>query len=139
MANTTNKESKESYNLGTSEIVAIINDKAQAQTACAVLTAAEFTDDAVKLFCGLKGERNLDLNGEHHGFLHNIKRKIQRLLVTTEAIQMDYYEQELLAGYCVIQVSTDFRNREQAHEILKSNGGRFINFFGLLTLEVLEP
>ena len=139
MEDAPNKESKEFNNNRTSEVIAIIDDKTQAQTAYAALTAAGFTDDAVKLFCGLKGERNLDLKGEHHGFLQHIKRKIQHSLLTTEGVQMDYYEQELLAGCCVIQVNTDFRNWEQAHEILKLSGGRYINFYGLLTGEVLEP
>ena len=137
MEDTPDKES-EDYNYQTSKVVAIIDDKDQANAAFLALTAAGFTSDTVKLFCGLKGERDLDLKGEHHGFSQHLKREFHHFM-QAEGLQMDYYERELLAGCCVLQVDTDFHNWEKAHEILKSSGGRFINFYGLLLTKVLEP
>jgi hypothetical protein len=90
------------------------------------------------VFCGLEGEHDLDLKGESLGYLQHIKRKLQHFM-QMQGLAMDRYERALLAGHCVIQVRTDFNSHEQAHEILRSSDGHFINFYGQFTKEVLEP
>lgn len=138
MEDTPNKEGEEFYNYRTSKVVAIVDNKAQADAATVALARTGFTDDVVEVFIGLKGEHDLDLKGEYHGYLHHVRRKLHHFMLM-EGLQMDCYERSLLAGCCVIQVHTDFHNKEQAHERLKSCGGRFINFYGHLTTQVLEP
>ena len=138
MMHAPNKEGKEFFNDRTSKVVAIIDDKAQADNAYAALTSAGFTDDMIEVFCGLEGEHDLDLKGEWHGYLHHVKRKLEHF-VLMQGLEMDRYERALLEGHCVIQVDTDPNSREQAHEILKSSGGHFITYYGQLTNEPLEP
>jgi hypothetical protein len=130
---------KEFSNFQTGKVRAVINNQAQARAAHAALISAGFTDDAIELYCGPEGSRDLDLKGDRSGFVHYLKRKFQQLLVTTRLLQVKNYERELQAGHCVIQVYTDFRSGRRAHEILRSNDGHFIHFYGLLTIRVLEP
>jgi hypothetical protein len=124
-----NKVRNELSNSRTSKVVAIIDKKTQVDTACGALTSAGFTNDMIEVFCGLEGERDLDLKGESHGFLQHIKRKLQHFM-PMQGLAIDRYERALLAGHCVIQVRTDSNNYELAHEIL-SSGGYFINFYGV--------
>lgn len=138
MEDASNKQGKEFSNERTSKIVAILDDKAQADTARAALTSAGFTNDMIELFCGLKGEHDLDLNGKSHGYLHHVKRKLEHFMLM-QGLEMDRYERALLEGHCVIQVHTDPSSWDQAHEILKSSGGHFITYYGQLTNERLEP
>ncbi len=138
MEDAPNKEGKEFSNHRTSQVVAIIDDKAQVDSASAALTSAGFTNDMIEVFCGLEGAHDLDLEGESHDYLQHVKRKLQHFM-QMQGVQMDRYERALLTGHCVIQVRTDSNCREQAHEILKSSGGHFINFYGQLIKEVLEP
>ena len=138
MENVPSKEEKEFPSYITSKVVAIIDDKAQVETACAALTSAGFTNDMIEVFCGLEGEHDLDLKGESHGYLHHLKRKLVHFM-QMQSLAMDRYERALLTGHCVIQVHTDSNSWKQAHEILKSSSGHFIYFYGQLTNELLEP
>ena len=139
MEKTPNKKRREFEKLGTSKVVGVINDKAQVDAARMALTSIGITDAMIEVFCGLEGEHNLDLKGESHGFLDHINRILEHFLLV-DGLHMDRYEQELLAGRCVIQVyTTDSQTREQAHEILKSCGAHFINAYGQWTTEVLVP
>lgn len=124
MEETPNKKRREFEKLGTSKVVGVINDKAQVDTARVALTSIGITDVMIEVFCGLEGEHNLDLKGESHGFLDHINRILEHFLLV-DGLHMDRYEQELLAGRCVIQVyTTDSQTREQAHETLKSCGAQ---------------
>ena len=138
MEDASNREGQEFSNYHTSKVVAIIDDKIQVDTACAALASVGFTSDMIEVFCGVEGAHELDLEGDSHGYLQHVKRKLQHFM-QMQSVQMDRYERELLAGHCVIQVRTDSNSRELAHEILKSSSARFINFYGQLTKEVLEP
>jgi len=138
MEDTPNKERKESVDYRTRKVVGIIDDKAQVDAARVALTAAGFTDDLIEVFCGPEGERDLDLRGEWHGVSDHINRILHHVLLV-EGLNMDRYEQALLAGQCVIQVyTTDSHTQEQAHEILKSHGGHYINVYGFWAMERLE-
>ena len=131
-------KAKSFSNYRTSKVVAIFDGKAEVGTACAALTSAGVSDDMIEVFCGLEGAHDLDLEGESHDYLQHVKRKLQHFM-QMQGLQMDRYERALLAGHCVIQVHTDSNSREQAHEILKSSSAHFINFYGQLIKEVLEP
>lgn len=139
MEETPNKKRREFEKIGTSKVVGVIDDKARVDTARVALTSIGITDAMIEVFCGLEGEHNLDLKGESHGFLDHINRKLHHFMLM-EGLHMDRYEKELLAGRCIIQVyTTDSQIREEAHEILKSCGAHFINYYGPWTTEVLDP
>jgi hypothetical protein len=70
-----NKARREFEKFGTSKVVGVINDKAQVDTTRVALNSIGITDAMIEVFCGLEGERNLDLKGESHGFLDHVLGK----------------------------------------------------------------
>jgi hypothetical protein len=138
MEHTSQKARKGSLDYRTHKVVGIIDDKAQADAARVALISVGFTDDMIEVFCGLEGERDLDLRGESHGVLDHVNRVLHHVL-WMEGLNMDRYEQALLAGQCVIQVyTTDSHASEQAHEIIKSHSGHYIHVYGFWETERLE-
>ena len=136
---TPHKKHREFHEFGTSKVVGVIDDKAKVDAARVALTSIGITDAMIEVFCGLEGERNLDLKGESHGFLDHIRRIYEHFLLV-DGLHMDRYEKELLAGHCVIQVYTsDSEAREQAKDLLKASGAHFINAYTEWTTEVLVP
>ena len=133
------KKRRAFHEFGTSKVVGVIDDKANVDAARVALTSIGITDAMIEVFCGLEGERNLDLTGESHGFLDHINRIYEHFLLV-DGLHMDRYEKELLAGHCVIQVYTaDSEAREQAKDLLKASGAYFINAYTQWTTEVLVP
>ena len=136
---TLNKKRSGFHEFGTSKVVGVIDDKSKADAARVALTSIGITDAVIEVFCGLEGERNLDLKGESHGFLDHISRIVEHSRLV-DGSHMDRYEKELLAGHCVIQVYTsDSEAREQATHLLKASGAHFINAYTAWTTEVLVP
>ncbi|HMG75260.1 MAG TPA: hypothetical protein VK582_17305 [Pyrinomonadaceae bacterium] len=136
---TPNKKRRGFHEFGTSKVVGVIDDKSKADAARVALTSIGITDVMIEVFCGLEGERNLDLKGESHGFLDHISRIYEHVRLV-DGLHMDRYEKELLAGHCVIQVYTgDSEAREQAKDMLKASGAHFINAYTAWTTEVLVP
>ena len=134
-----NKKRRAFHEFGTSKVVGVIDDKAKVDAARVALTSIGITDAMIEVFCGLEGERNLDLKGESHGFLDYINRIYEHFLLV-DGLHMDRYEKELLAGHCVIQVYTsDSEAREQAKDVLMASGAHFINAYGQWATEVLVP
>jgi hypothetical protein len=138
MENVTAIENEEVVNRETSKIIAIFDTEESANNAYTALLDDAFTAETAETFCGYQGKVELDVKGEHHGLIENIKRKLHHFMLA-ESLQMDTYSNALKSGKCVVQVITDSRNWEKARDILKNNGGHFINFYGLFTTEVLEP
>ena len=139
MAVTPNQKRRGFHDFGTNKVVGVIDDLARVDGACAALASIGISDAMIEIFCGLEGERNLDLRGESHGFLDHLSRIFEHVRLVDGA-HMDRYEKELLAGHCVIHVYTsDSDSREQAKELLEENGAYFINAYTAWTTEVLVP
>lgn len=124
-------------NLETSKILAVFSDSAQSDAARVALLDVGFSDASVGSYGGPEGQRDLDLKGEHHGVWHHLQQQWHHVMLV-EGLQLVHYEKELEAGNWIVQVHTDSNTWELAHSILKSSGGRFINFYGLLLTKVLE-
>lgn len=139
MTVTPNQKRRGFHDFGANKVIGVIDDVAKVDAARAALTSIGITDAMIEVFCGLEGERNLDLKGESHGFLDHLSRMYEHVR-QVDGSHMDRYEQELLAGHCVIQVyAGDSDAREQAKELLKASGAHFINAYTALTTEVLVP
>jgi hypothetical protein len=139
MAVTPNQKRRGFHDFGTNKVVGVIDDVAKLDAARAALSSIGITNEMIEVFCGLEGERNLDLKGESHGLLDHISRIFEHVR-QVDGSHMDRYEQELLAGHCVIQVYTgDSEAREQAKDLLKTSGAHFINAYTAWTTEVLVP
>ena len=139
MAVTLNQKRRGLHDFGTNKVVGVIDDVAKLDAARAALTSIGITDEMIEVFCGLEGERNLDLKGELHGFLDHMNRIFEHVRLV-DGSHMDRYEKELLAGHCVIHVYTSGSEaREQAKDLLKASGAYFINGYTAWTTEVLVP
>ena len=138
MQDTFNRERAEIVDFCTSKVIGIIDERDQVESALRALLAAGFAERLIEVFCSLEGEHELDLRGEYHGFWHRFKSKLHHFQLLEER-QLDAYENALLAGCCVVQVHTNPFCWKDAHQVLKSSGVRFINFYGQLTTQTLEP
>ena len=139
MAVTPKQKRRGFHDFGTNKVVGVIDDVANVDAARAALTSIGITDEMIEVFCGLEGERNLDLKGESHGFLDHMNRIFEHVRLV-DGSHMDRYEKELLAGHCVIHVYTSGSEaREQAKDLLKASGAYFINGYTAWTTEVLVP
>ena len=88
--------------------------------------------------CGPAGARLIDFSGETHGHLGRLSHALHHL--TTEGEYMHRYERELQAGHCIITVHTHgLQDRNRILDILKNNGGHYINHFGIWAVDTVHP
>jgi hypothetical protein len=121
----------------TNKLIGVIADAPQAKAAIEALHGAGFVEDGVDLLCGPEGARRLDVSGKAHGVLARLYRFIEGF-GDMEHPHLQRYEQELLAGHCVITVEArDPERREQARQIVKTHDGYFMNFYGRWHVEGL--
>ena len=124
----------------TNKVVGIIDDASHTQAALEDLRAAGFTADEVELLTDDEGSRRVDMSDVRQVSVH-IYRPTQKPPAYYDAPGLlKRIEQELLAGHYFIAVAgKDGEARERVHELLKSHGGHFINFYGRWAAESLEP
>ena len=122
----------------THKLIGVIADAPHAKAAIEALTVAGFAEDRVGMLCGPEGARRLDVSGKEHGVLARLYRVIEGF-GDMEHNHLKRYEQELLAGHCVMAVEArDQGRREQARQIIKTHDGYFINFYGRWHVEGLD-
>ena len=122
------------------KVVGIIDDPGDVEAALRELRAAGFTADEIEVLTGEAGAHRLDVRGEAHGPLARSVRALQKLLGDYEGAHVRRHEREFLAGHYGVGVTAAKpERREKVLEILKSHRGHFINFYGPLSMEVLEP
>jgi len=138
MNDTDNPKHAELADLCTSKVVGIIDDQNQVEAVRTALVSAGFAEHLIEVFCALEEAHDLDLRGGYHGLLHHIKSKLHHRQLL-ERRQMDCYENALLARQCVIQVHADAFCWKDTHQVFKSCGVSFVNSYGQLTTQVLEP
>lgn len=110
------------------KIAGIIDDPNNCKAALHDLSAAGFTADGIEV-----------LTGEEHGLLARTVRSLDRL-GNFEPKHIRRHEQEMLAGHHGIGViAKRTEAREKVRKILKSHHEHFINFYGELVIEELEP
>jgi hypothetical protein len=127
----------------TNKIVGIIDDAPATKAALDGLRGAGFTADQVELLTDDQGAGQIYMAdmGDARQVLVHIFRSTQKPPAYYDAPGLlKRIEQELLAGHFFIAVAArDDEARERAHEVLKSHGGHFINFYGRWAAEGLEP
>jgi hypothetical protein len=138
-SDTSDKQDNSDFIFSCYKVIGIIDDPKDCKTALRGLRATGFTADEINVLTGEEGAHRIDVTGEEHGWLPSIVR-VQKLLGDYEPVPVRRHEQELLAGHFGIRVTAVEREgHEKVREILKSHGGHFINFYGQLAMEVLEP
>ena len=125
----------------TDKVIGIIDDAGDAQAALRDLRGAGFRVEQLELLTNEEGAQRIELTGE--------EREVSVHIIGSSQKPQPYYdapgllkqiEQELKAGHYGIGIGpTDSEARERVHEILKSHGGHFINYYGRWMAEALEP
>lgn len=123
----------------TNSLLGVIDDPARLGPALRDLESAGFAGEAVSVFTGEEDARKLDASGAEHGVLARLLRFIQAIHAVDQE-QLKRYEEAVRSGKLVLAVHvTDPEGRERAREVLSAHGGHFINFYGRMTIQGLEP
>lgn len=122
----------------TNRVVAIFATPKAADAAIKDLVAAGIASGTAEAVCGEAGLEEVDFTGKRHGVLARLIRAVQNMGELSE--YKDRLEKALRAGECVVAVDAEEdATRTLVHQRLKASGARFINFFGPLGVERLEP
>lgn len=122
----------------TNRVVAIFDSPQSAESARKDLVAAGAAADTIEFACGQEGLKAIDFSGKESGVIARMVRAIQQIGELSE--YWKNYEKALRDGKCLLAVDAEEDSvRKLAHEKIKARGGRYINFFGKLGLEKLEP
>lgn len=118
-------------------IVGIVDDDAQAAEVRRLLAEAGL-DASTSVLRGPAAADEIDASGAHHGLIARIVRLVQ--FTTMDGEQSQRYEDEARQGHSVFIVHLDeHENIEKVRAVLKDHGGHFINWYGRLHFETLEP
>jgi hypothetical protein len=121
------------------KLCGILDTEAAVQAAVRDLQAAGFSAEEVGVLAGAEGERRIDPTGQEHGPAARLLRFLQRA-GDDESKHSRIYEQAMEAGHLLVGVTAKSEeDREKARGILKSHGGHFINFYGHLAIQRLDP
>lgn len=114
-------------------------DTAEALATTRDALAAEGVDpEAIEIFSGPDGAAAFDASGGRHGPLARLLRTVQFTLMD-QMPDFAYYEAAARDGRFVLSIHPRGEAQmRQAVEVLRDNGGHFINHFGLFTTEEFE-
>ena len=118
-------------------VVGVVDDPWGVSAILTSLGEAGFGEDAVHVFLGEEGERNLDLEGKYHGLRAHIMRTLQQY--GYEADVFHEAEDELRAGHALVGVLTDgtVEQRSRATHVLRSHNVHSLRFFARTGVEDL--
>jgi hypothetical protein len=105
------------------------------------LQSAGFAANEVELVADTEAARQINVGDATHELRVHVFDSTQKVPAFYDAPAIvKRVEQELQAGhYLVGVIAGDEETRERVRDILKSNGGHFINFYGRFAAESLEP
>lgn len=123
------------------KVIGVIDDAGDAKDALRDLRAAGLSAEEVDLLTGEEGALRIGVGDEGREVSVHIFRSTQKVPAFYDApVIARRVKQELQAGHYLVGVTAkNGEARERAHSILKSHGGHFINFYGRLAAEALEP
>ena len=123
----------------TDHLMGVLPSPAAADAAVADMVAAGFDTDAVRVLVGESAALRIDGQGKHHGLAARLYRLVQ-FTQMDQAPDFRRYELEARRGHPVIAVKeTDPARRRTIRLILRARGGHFLNFYGRLFTETLDP
>ena len=121
----------------TNKIVGVFAEWPQARAVIDRLSQDGFTKEQIGVLHGTEGAKRLDASGESHGVFAQISRFFQRFADMDDK-HTQRHEQELLAGHVLVHVEApEDVARTQVCEVMKANGGYFINYYGKWQIENL--
>lgn len=117
------------------QVVAVFDDRAAADAAVAALRARGIPDEAVETFGGVEDAERFDATGARHGLVARLRRAMQFGLMD-QLPALAWYEAALREGKSVVAARTTSRAETlRAVDLLKREGGHFINRFGRFDTE----
>ncbi len=119
-------------------LLAVLETVDAAAAASRALVEAGIPEDRLEELTGDEGASAFDGSGGRHGTGARLLRTVQFTLMD-QMPDFAYYEAAARLGRVVLSVRPrNEREMRQAVEILRPNGGHFINYFGRFTTEEFE-
>ena len=121
-------------------VIGVIDSREAARAAVKDLQAAGFAEDGIHLLCGAQDAPKVESETEEEkSFWGKLTRVIQEF-GDIDQDHKEYHRKELLAGHYLVSVhAEDEEARDRARDILKAEGGHFINYYGEWAIDNLEP
>jgi hypothetical protein len=122
-------------------VVGIVDTADAAAEAVRILTGGGFLPSEVTVACGSAMAERLRQSSGHAGLLGGVIRLADRLnILGDELEEKRQYEEALRDGRIVLAILTPTDERKvRAADVLRRQGGHFINFMGRFTSERLAP
>ena len=119
-------------------LLAVFDTAVDADATIAATEVLAVEPDRIEIFTGDEGAAAFDGSGRSHGILGRLYRAIQFTLVD-QAPDFTYYEKAARQGRVVLSVRPkgDAQMRKIV-EVMRANGGHFINWFGTFATEEFE-
>jgi hypothetical protein len=110
-----------------------------AVSALSTLTGGGFLETEVTLTCGVEIADRIKASSGRSGLVGQVLQVVDRFGAGGEELEARHrYEEALREGKCNVLVLAPTEERKRlAAEILRKHGGKFINFFGRLSIEQL--
>ena len=123
----------------TNKVLAVIDTPESVGEALDALAKTGVERDEILVSYGEQEARRIDASGERHGFKGRLLRALQQA-GDVEVKHFARYQDELGKGRYLLEVpAKDAERRGRVHEVLRSHGGHFINYYGSWAVENLEP
>ena len=123
----------------TDHLMAILPSAVAADAAVSDLVGGGIAADAVRVLVGEDAALRIDGRGKHHGLMARIYRLVQ-FTQMDQAPDFRRYELEARRGHPVIAIrETSPDRRRIVRSILRGRGAHFINFYGRVYTETLDP
>jgi len=110
------------------------DDPENVSAVIAALLESGVADESIEVFCGKRGEEQIDFSGEKHGLWATFVRSIQAL--SAEHLYLEYFQKELHDGGYLLQVSVGNNEEKEAFaRLIHANGGKRVTYFGTWLIE----
>lgn len=127
----------ESLSFPDDTVVGIVDEPDDAAAAVEGLLAAGVSEDDIQVMCGDAGAKRLDPSGTRHGLLGEIHRIIQHF-GDQEVAHVQRQAAELRkGGFLIAAPAESDEEAERVADIMRSNGGHFINHYTSMTVRAL--
>ncbi|HEX5013092.1 MAG TPA: hypothetical protein VFV72_02950 [Candidatus Limnocylindrales bacterium] len=119
-------------------LLAVFDSADAAATAAAAIGDLGVAEDRIEAFTGDEGAAAFDGSGRSHGLFGRLYRAIQFTLVD-QAPDFAYYEAAARQDRVVLSVRPGGEKQMRAVvDVVRRNGGHFINYFGAWATEEFE-
>jgi hypothetical protein len=128
----------ESLSFPDDTVVGIINEPDDAASAVEGLLEAGIPEGSIQVMCCDSGARRLDPSGERHGILGRLQRIVQHF-GDQEVAHVKRQAAELRDGRFLVAAPAEGEEEaDRIANVLRSNGGHFINHYTSMTVRALE-